>query len=426
MDKNNDSQTLFKNKLDFASRISTNDLLELLKAMERELMISGNSPLLTIAYLRCTTDLVYEQKGVEFKYSPKNYILPLNFFWSGTCDTPVYDAWMLICGLAEYLQGKDIQPELKKWQPRFSKEEPRIHVEPGDLKKNLEAIEKAVFRARCKAFPQYMNEPPEDMEMAGSNVSKNASSETDALLSEAREQDDAIIVETNQVQVPGPGAVRPETTEPKRSAEISSHQELQIEESLDKLRCALMDTNDRIRELKNSILEFGRGETIRQLPETAEPNCPAEISPRQELRIEDSLAELRSALMDTNAQMRKLEDSILESGRDETIRQLLELYNLIADSRDSALELDRKTKKMDPQGTARNLNEFLKMIAGFMSSYGVTVHTGAPGDPFNTKTQEVRYGPAQYDPKSAVISASLRSGFVQGDMVRQKEWVQLK
>lgn len=413
MDKDNTSLTLFNNKLHLASRVSTSDLLELLEAMKRELIIIGNSSLLSTAFQRCSYYFFgYETSlhTTDIKYSSQTYTLA-EVPGSPWKNMSAYNAWMLICKLAEYLLGKDITLNLKMWQQHFS--QPTM-VPKGtkveELWKCLKAIDDAVLRARRKAFSRYTDESPEDVEMVGSNASENARSKIDALLREAEEKAAAMIANASAEA----GRLKAEAEKTLAAAQNMLSQADAARASAE-AACAKTET---------ARAQVSESSAVR--PETAGPKHPAEISPRQELRIEDSLAELRRALMDTNAQMRKLEDSILESGRDETIRQLLELYNLIADFRDSVLESAGKAGSLAPQNVERNLNEFLKMIAGFMTSYGVTVHTGAPGDPFNVRTQEVRNSPAQYDPRRAVISACLRSGFALDEVVLQKERVRLK
>lgn len=429
MDKNNTSLTLFNDRRQ-ADHVSTKDLLKLLEAMKQELMLLGNSPLLSAAFQRCSYHFSPTPTPPYppcIKYIPTTYRFTddSNYSWY---NMSAYNAWMLFYWLSKYLQRKDIKPkELKSWQEYFSQDAVPIGVTTKELETYVHDIDVAVLRARYKAFSLFTD----DMEMAGSNVSRNARSEIDALLSKAREDASAITAaaaaETGKLK-----------TETDRLRAVADTLKAEVDRLKAEAEKTLADAQT-MRVQADAAKASAKGARVKAeaaqtqvpgpggvRPETAEPKRPAEISPRQELRIEDGLAELRRALMDTNVQMRKLEDSILESGRDETIRQLLELYNLIADSRDSALELARKASNLDPQNVARNLKEFLEMITGFMISYGVTVHTGAPGDPLNTKTQEVRNSPAQYDPRRAAISASLRSGFVLDDVVLQKEWVQLK
>lgn len=415
MDKDNDSLTLFNNRRYRGSNISTNELLELLEAMKRELMIIGSSPLLSAASLCCSN---YFAVPITNIYIPKTYAL--SYSW---CTMSSYDAWMLICKLAEYLQGKDMEKdiELKRWPQYFSQNMvPTCTGVKEEFRRCLEDIDNTVFRARYKAFSQYTDEPPKGMEMADSNVSKDAKSEIDALLSEAREKARAIIADASSE---ADTIMADATSEAKRLKDEAEKTFAAAQAMLAQVDAARASAEDARVKAETAQAQVPGPGAVRS--KTSEPKCPPEIPPRQE-RIEESLAELRRALMDTNAQMRKLEDSILESGRDETIRQLLELYNLIADSRDSTLELARKGGGLDSRNMARNLKEFLEMIAGFLTSYGVTVHTGASGSPLNVKTQEVRNSPAQYDPRRAVISTSLRSGFVLGDVVLQKEWIQLK
>lgn len=396
MDKNTNSLKFFYNKRQLGKSISPSELMEMLNAMAEELKLYSSSPLLSAAFHRCSNYFCYEANypyQKNFQYVPKTYIFMKEPNFSMT-DMSAYDAYMFIFSLSKHLQGNSV--DLEHWPQYFSQKVVPSGASTEKLCKHLSIIDENVPRARSEALMRQTSDPFTDTKAAAGKR------ESDSLIRAAQKEADSIRAEAEKI--------RSEAQTRRTEAETL------MEEARIKMSEA---------EAAKASVETARAGAV-QAPVAVQPACPEKTPPRQELRIEDSLDELRRALMSTNAQMRKLEDSILEAGLEETIRQLLDLYNLIADSRDSALEMAKKFQKTDPQDTARNLGEFLNMIAGFMTSYGVTVHTSALGDHFLPKTQEVRQGPAQYDPRSAVVMESLRSGFALDDVVLQKERVWIK
>lgn len=146
---------------------------------------------------------------------------------------------------------------------------------------------------------------------------------------------------------------------------------------------------------------------------------------REQEEAMHSLDTLRQAVVAVNTQMRAVETMLTEANTRKASRQLLDLYDVIADLRDTNAE----RMKDDPTGacgdTVCNMEAFLFMITDALSEYGITNINTLPGAPFNGKFHEV-YQCRAFDPRRAVVARSLRDGFAWGDQVIRKEKIILK
>jgi molecular chaperone GrpE (heat shock protein) len=134
---------------------------------------------------------------------------------------------------------------------------------------------------------------------------------------------------------------------------------------------------------------------------------------------------LRPALMEVNERMRTMEDSIEQKNIEKAYRQWLELYELIADVKDSTFQKAIETESVDLENAAYNLEEFLFIISDALAEYGIDTITTAPGSPFHGKYHDA--GKVRnFDPATATVAESLRSGFVWGDQVLKKERIRLE
>lgn len=134
---------------------------------------------------------------------------------------------------------------------------------------------------------------------------------------------------------------------------------------------------------------------------------------------------LRPALMEVNDRMRTMEDSIQQKNTEKAYRQWIELYELIADVRDSTRQKAMETGSVDLENAAYNLEEFLYMISDALAEYGIDTIATAPDSPFNGKYHDVGME-RNFDPRTAIVAESLRSGFVWGERVLKKERIRLQ
>ena len=122
--------------------------------------------------------------------------------------------------------------------------------------------------------------------------------------------------------------------------------------------------------------------------------------------------------------IKNLEDTVSESSIKKVSSQLLELFNLIADTKDSTIDLARKNNDQSLENTAYNMDVFLDMIIEYMAEYGIQSITSMPGDKFVPKYHTLKTGNQQFDPRNASIKLSKRTGFLWGEQVLQKEKVE--
>lgn len=65
------------------------------------------------------------------------------------------------------------------------------------------------------------------------------------------------------------------------------------------------------------------------------------------------------------------------------------------------------------------------MIIEYMAEYGIQSISSMPGDKFSPKYHTIGTGNQQFDPRSASIKVSKRTGFLWGEQVLQKEQVEI-
>lgn len=139
------------------------------------------------------------------------------------------------------------------------------------------------------------------------------------------------------------------------------------------------------------------------------------ISQNEENKLTDVLSEARNILQQVNDQMHQVDEAVTQTNTKKAYTQLLELYNLIADIRDS----EKRQKESYMTG---NLEVLLDMITEYLAEYGISSIASSPGECFQGKIHEGRSNRC-FDPRYAVVHKSLRTGFRWGEQVIQKERV---
>ena len=141
---------------------------------------------------------------------------------------------------------------------------------------------------------------------------------------------------------------------------------------------------------------------------------------------EECFSAVREALVKANESIKRLEDSVSESITRKAYTQLIELYNLIADAKDSTFSLASQTNSQDLENAACNMDVFLDMLVEYLADYGVQTIASFPGDAFSAKHHTLGKTGIQFDPRNARILRSLRNGFIWGEQVLQKERVEIE
>jgi len=138
---------------------------------------------------------------------------------------------------------------------------------------------------------------------------------------------------------------------------------------------------------------------------------------------------VRQELVSVNEAMRKLEDSFAETNTKKVSGQMLELYNLIADTRDAAFKAAEQAENKEIEDVVRNsaynMEEFMNMIEYYLSDYGIKPLISNKGDAFSGKYHTITNSQELFDPYSARVNRSVRTGFIWGEQVIQKEKIEI-
>ena len=150
-------------------------------------------------------------------------------------------------------------------------------------------------------------------------------------------------------------------------------------------------------------------------------------------KYSEDILELQKQLQEINMQMKQVGEKTRRIDgflNQESIRKahinLIELYNLIADTRDSQMKLAEETRNVHLENSVFNLGVFLDMISDYLDGYGIRTLSTQPGTAFNGAYHALPQHRMTADPKSLVVCGSIRNGFAWGEQVLQKEQVEVE
>lgn len=144
------------------------------------------------------------------------------------------------------------------------------------------------------------------------------------------------------------------------------------------------------------------------------------------LDLQKKLQEINMQMKQVSEQTRRIDSFLTEDSVRKAHINLLELYNLIADIRDSQKIMAEETQNVELETSAYNLEMFLDMISDYLAGYGIRTISTEPGAAFNVTYHAVPRMMKVYDPKTLVVSRSVRNGFAWGEQVLQKEQVEVR
>lgn len=102
----------------------------------------------------------------------------------------------------------------------------------------------------------------------------------------------------------------------------------------------------------------------------------------------------------------------------------IELFNLIADCFRSHAPRAEKSQNKDYYNAVMNYESYLEMIVDALADFGVEEISSSAGTRFDGKIHDVK-NTKNFYPQTATIKNSLRSGFRYGDLILQKESVEV-
>lgn len=390
------------------------DIEGLLEKMKAELVIGSYSPLLDASINEC----IY--------YCSNHRIATIKFDASNYCLTemrsrsvlPTFDAWQFPILLSDYMNGSLSSNTIEKKLPYFLGNYVPKDPEPRRLLQAFKAIDTLVVDLRQKMYTgmpvnsvDTKSAIPEDFVIT-ELVKQEIAGKVKTLMMEAEKEKETIIA---QARVQAESEAREIVESAHRQGESEKQSILDAaQEQADKIiHNASIIADKKIAEAKKRILDLSAN---KRLNEHADEHSSTE----------ECFSAVREALVKANESIKRLEDSVSESITRKAYTQLIELYNLIADTKDSTFSLALQTNSQDLENAAYNMDVFLDMLVEYLADYGVQTIVSFQEDAFSAKHHTLGKTGIQFDPRNARISRSLRNGFIWGEQVLQKERVEIE
>lgn len=386
----------------------------LLETMKAELVISNYSPLLDASINKC---IYYcsNQRIATIKFDANNYCITK---MRRRNVLPTFDAWQFPILLSDYMNGSLSANTIEKMLPYFWGNYVPKDPDPSRLLQAFKVIDTSVVELRRKMYtgmPENSIDSkgviPEDFVIT-ELVKQEISGKVKTLMMEAEEEKNSIIA---QARVQAESEARELIESARRQGESEKQSVLDAaQEQADKIiHNASVIADKKIAEAKKRILDLSAN---KRLSEYATEHGSTE----------QCFSAVREALVKANENIKLLEDSVSESITRKAYTQLIELYNLIADTKDSTFSLALQTNSQDLENAAYNMDVFLDMLVEYLADYGVQTIASFQGDAFSAKHHTLGKTGVQFDPRNARISRSLRNGFIWGEQVLQKERVEIE
>lgn len=378
-------------------RLEKSDVEQLLDYIKRELIISNRSSLLEVAYLSCQLFFKTNRLSVH-KFEPSSFCVSSSI---RHMEIPAFDAWHIIILLSKYLTGVAITENIERLLPCFFGKYVPKNPCLSDFYKALQKIDTGVYECRKTMY---------DLYSSGTNIDPEGLSLRNSTFVDHRKQ-----VEDNSTTIT-------EDIEKEKEVTLNLARQ-QAEEERQRIINSANEEANRIIQRASFEAEQKLSIARKKILETIEINRGESVKEAQQLQ--HSFLEVRSALFKANDMIKNLEDTAYESSIKKVSRQLLELFNLIADTKDSTVDLARKNNDQNLENAAYNMDVFLDMIIEYMAEYSIQSISSMPGDKFLPKYHTIGTSNQQFDPRSALIKLSKRTGFLWGEQVLQKEQVEI-
>lgn len=392
---------------------TSKDVERLLEAMKAELIINSYSPLLDAAFNECV-NYCTNQRIATIKFNAENfYFTVLN----RRRIIPTFDAWQFPILLSEYMGNGSVLSTLEELLPYFWGNYVPKKPDPRSLLQAFKTIDIQVVEQRRK---MYQGVPGSSMSSKGTIpedfvitelVKQEIADKVNTLMMEAEEEKKTIIA---QAHTQAESEARDIVESARRQGESEKQAVLDsAQQQANKIIYnASLIADKKIAEAKRRVLELSADKRFNEFN-------------AEQQSTEQHFTEVRDALVKANESIKLLEDSVSESVTRKAYTQLIELYNLIADTKDSTYSLALQTNSQDLENAAYNMDVFLDMLVEYLADYGVQTILSIQGDHFSAQNHTLGKTGIQFDPRSARIVRSLRNGFVWGEQVLQKERVEI-
>lgn len=425
-------QSLFsgRNAL-FKKMPSKKDIIQLLDYMKWELIQTGSSSLMNAAI--SILYHYYERQGEQDRLTnPIQYSIYVFEESNMNSSMSLFDASFLVSLLADYMNNAINHGALELFLKKvFKNNMPNYFPYIVETCQALNCIDGCIRNLKSESLGQtYLHKSNAPIVNEEQNIESsfdgghNMTSTQDKIRITKDEQGEHFKDADKQVNEEESDLLRrvKQQAESERDLILNTAKQ----EANEILRKARLDsdlqikkTNVRIAQANAQIVQSKARSILRETQERKDRHL-------QETQwIRKCFVEVKDELIQTNACMKKLEDSILEMTTKKIYIQYLELFNLIADSRDSAWEVSHQTNNQDLENTAYNLEAFLDMITEYLSDFGIQTVITNPGERFSAKFHSAENAGDTFDPRLAMVKRSLRRGFVWGEQVLQKEKVEV-
>ena len=440
--------------------LAKGELEQLLGLMKQELFVSGCSSLMNAIGSASPLFLL----GANPKYKPTCFYLSEP---DKDVDNSSFDVWGLVTLFAQYMRDDSIVEDIdtllpnifvKKNAPEETKEDELLHALEsidGELRSQREKMYKLCFSASGNVSEAMVsNEVNSEADIKDSDMSPRKSSDIDS-------EGAPIISAPNRLEIEQSADVNGEDGPQPADDNAEDEQGQVIIDDAEKegqiiIDAAVKEGQVIINDAENqgqtiidaaenqgqAIIDAARKEADRIIQHAiieAENKISnankrlaqsvgkewVDIYAEGQKQLQQSFLELKESLRLANEKIRIMENSISEDTISKITAQFLELFNLIADSKESAFALAYQKNDPDLENAAYNLDAFGDMIVEYLADYGIQPLASALGDPFSAKHHEIINGKQQFDPRNVVVKASKRRGFIWGEVVLQKERVEI-
>lgn len=396
------------------TRPTVKDVEGLLEKMKAELVISSYSALLDASFNEC----IYYcsiQRIAKIKFDASNYYLTKMRRHS---VLPTFDAWQIPILLSDYMNGSLSTSNIEKLLPYFWENYVLRDPDPRRLLQAFKTIDTLVVEVRQK---MYIGMPgnskdsssfiPEDF-IITELVKQEIDGRVKTLMMEVEEEKKTIIAQAH-TQAEAEAREIVESARRQSESEKQNVLDLAQEQANKIIYNASVIADKKIAEAKKRVLELSADKRL------GEYNAEHDSTVQQ-------FSAVREALVKANESIKLLEDSVSEHITKKAYTQLIELYNLIADTKDSTFLLSLQTNSQNLENVAYNMDVFLDMLVEYLADYGVQTIASFQGDAFSAKHHTLGKTGIQFEPRNARISRSLRNGFIWNEQVLQKERVEIE
>lgn len=381
------------------SKPTAKDIEGLLETMKAELVISSYSALLDASFCECVYYGTTQRIGT-LRYEASNYYFSETRRRSGL---PTFDAWQFPILLSDYMSDSLTVSHIEKLLPYFWGNYVPKDPDPRRLLQAFKTIDSLVIENRKKMYAG----------TAGSSQPRSTAIPEDFVITELVKKEIESKVQVLMTQAESEASEILESARRQGESEKQALLEAAQQQAEKIIFNATLTADKKIAEAKKRVLELSAGKRLDEYHAERDTT-------------EQHFAVVRDALVKANESIKLLEDSVSEGITRKAYTQLIELYNLIADTKDSTFSLALQANNQDLENAAYNMDVFLDMLVEYLADYGVQTIASFQGDSFSAKHHTLGKTGIQFDPRSARISRSLRNGFIWGEQVLQKERVEIE